>query len=303
MSAAIDFKEHVLSMTPSVFALLKFTVTPLLVGIISLIARRYGASVAGLLIGFPIMTAPIAFFIALEQGPAFAARACIGVLFALAGCAAFCMAFVTIASWARGAQRRRRRVLIAALVGAIISFCGVNALLVAAQDAVGLDLVGAAGVASGMLVLAAITIPKPTTIPDASMPWWDIVVRMLATAAMVGAITALAARLGPILAGIVATYPVMLTVIGSFSFARNGHATLASFYRGSMLSMLSFALFFIIVGGLIEAWGTSLTFALATIAALAFSPCVRAIDGLFGGAGATQWSKTARKPFKLRERS
>lgn len=50
----------------------KLVVTPLLVWAAGMAMRRWGGIVAGMLVGFPVMTAPVAFFLALEQGPAFA---------------------------------------------------------------------------------------------------------------------------------------------------------------------------------------------------------------------------------------
>ena len=77
----------------SLILLFKLTATPLLVALISVLTRRGGGTVAGLLVGFPIMTGPLSVFLAIEQGPAFAAKAAVGILNAVAGCTAFALAY------------------------------------------------------------------------------------------------------------------------------------------------------------------------------------------------------------------
>ena len=59
-------------MPVEVFAL-KLVVTPLFIAATTLVARRWGPGVGGWLAGFPLTSAPVSVFLALEQGPDFAA--------------------------------------------------------------------------------------------------------------------------------------------------------------------------------------------------------------------------------------
>ena len=43
-------------------------------------ARRWGPAVGGWIVGLPLTSGPIAFFLALEHGPAFAARAALSTI-------------------------------------------------------------------------------------------------------------------------------------------------------------------------------------------------------------------------------
>jgi len=54
---------------------LKLILTPLFVGGATLVARRFGPRVGGWLVGLPLTSGPVAFYLALEQGTGFAARA------------------------------------------------------------------------------------------------------------------------------------------------------------------------------------------------------------------------------------
>jgi len=69
---------------PAGVIVLKLVVTPLLIAVATLVARRWGHGVGGWLSGFPLTSAPVSVFLALEQGPAFAAGAAAGTLLGLA---------------------------------------------------------------------------------------------------------------------------------------------------------------------------------------------------------------------------
>ncbi|MGH7421072.1 MAG: hypothetical protein ACREI4_05540, partial [Candidatus Rokuibacteriota bacterium] len=72
---------------------LKLVVTPALIGAATLVGRRWGQSIGGWLVGLPLTTGPVAFFIALDQGEPFAATAALGSLGGAAAEAAFCVAY------------------------------------------------------------------------------------------------------------------------------------------------------------------------------------------------------------------
>ncbi len=58
-----------------VIFLLKLLLVPTFIGIVSLAGRRWGPTVSGWLVGLPLTSGPVAFFLALEQGNVFAAQA------------------------------------------------------------------------------------------------------------------------------------------------------------------------------------------------------------------------------------
>ena len=69
--------------------LLKLILTPLLIGMASVAGRRWGPVVSGWLIGLPLTSAPVALFLAFEQGTTFASRVAQGTLMGLFSQAAF----------------------------------------------------------------------------------------------------------------------------------------------------------------------------------------------------------------------
>src|SRR2546423_2106675 len=71
--------------------LLKLLLTPLFILIVTLIGRRWGTLVSGLLVGLPLTSAPVALFLALEQGTTFASRAALGTMTGTISYAVFCL--------------------------------------------------------------------------------------------------------------------------------------------------------------------------------------------------------------------
>jgi hypothetical protein len=73
--------------------LLKILLTPALVAVTTLLARRWGPGIGGTMAGLPLTSTPVSIFLALEQGPMFAATAAFGTLLGLLSQAALCLAY------------------------------------------------------------------------------------------------------------------------------------------------------------------------------------------------------------------
>src|SRR6059036_3322561 len=78
------------SVTP---ALVKLLLTPGLIAVATLLERRWGPAVGGAIAGLPLTSAPVSLFLALEQGPAFAAAAAVATLLGLLAQGALCLAY------------------------------------------------------------------------------------------------------------------------------------------------------------------------------------------------------------------
>lgn len=239
--------------------LLKITITPVLVALMSLAARRWGPKVGGLIMGLPWMTGPILFFLGLERGEAYAAHTAVGVLLGTIGIGAYLTVYAHVA---------RRAAWPVSLALGSITYAAVGYSLSGLD--LGLWLAAASGAAS--LCAAFLLIPRA---PDPGgvryLPWWDIPMRMLATAVLVAIITFSADHLGPELSGVVATYPVILSVIGTFTHSQWGWAAVAQIARGVALSLQSFVVFFLTIGLMAEIKGLTWSFLLASVAALILS--------------------------------
>ena len=83
---------------------LKLTIVPLLIAAITFAGHRWGPAVSGWLAGLPVVSGPVLLFIAIEQGPSFAATASIGTL---AGVLA-AVSFAIVYAWSPCALPGRR---------------------------------------------------------------------------------------------------------------------------------------------------------------------------------------------------
>lgn len=242
--------------------LLKLTVTPLLVGLMSLAVRRWGPTSASILMGLPWMTGPMLFILGLDRGPEWVARTCIGVELGVVALATFVSGYAFAA--------RRHGWLVAQVTGTVAFF--VVGLPISRLDVTSAP---AAVVASLALFInyRLIKVPADARAPG-QLPWWDIPARMLATAFLVVVIALTADELGPVLSGIVSTFPVIMTVIGTFTHARWGGGAATVLLRAILVSMLSFVLFFVVVAETVVALGLAQAYLWATLTSLVTSAAI-----------------------------
>jgi hypothetical protein len=210
--------------------LLKLTLAPGLVAATTLAGRRWGPRIAGWLGGLPVVVAPILLAISLEHGRAFAADAAAGALLGLLSLTFFVLEY----GWA---ARVMGWVPAAAIGWAVF---GVATLL--------LDQVHMANWLALVLVLsgfaaAAVLLPRAPARAAAAPPRFDLALRATATAALVLLLTGLAGTLGSHLSGLLASFPVLATVLAAFTHAQDGPAAAAQFLRGFATGLVAFAVF------------------------------------------------------------
>jgi len=237
---------------------LKLVATPILIGLATLIGRRWGQAVGGWLVGLPLTSAPVAFFLALDHGTPFAANATTGSLLGIVAESSFCVAYTACA---------RRAGWPGALFAGTCAFAAAAAAL-SSLPPLSRPLLIAFSV--GVLVVALYVMPRFSAgTPLAAAPRWDLVARMVATTALVVALTAAAGRLGPELSGLIATYPLFASVMAVFGHRAYRAEAALNVLRGLLLGLFSFAAFFVVLGAAIVPLGIAMAFALSTLAALA----------------------------------
>jgi hypothetical protein len=242
--------------------LLKIAVPPLLVAVISFAARLWGPTIGALLMGLPWLTGPVLFFLTLEKGTEFGVGACAGILLGVVCLCAYLLAWGVMSAAAPW---------LLCLAVASLAFAGVAWTV----QEIAFGLVSAAGLAAFCLVVTFVLLPAPAarTMP-ASLPWWDIPARMLATIALVGIISVTADLLGARLSGIVATFPVIVSVVGAFTHGRWGRDAMRQMLRGLAVSLLAFVAFFLVVGLTLPTAGLVHSYVSAVAAALFVSSLV-----------------------------
>jgi hypothetical protein len=238
--------------------LLKISLTPILIGIASLAARRWGPSVGGWLVALPLTSGPVALYIALDRGTAFAAGTAEGSIGGLLGDATFALGYAWLA--------RRHGWPLSTLGG----FACFAAAALAVQPFVrGPAIVLFVLVAVAMVVCLRLAPPATATVVATPLPAWDIPARMVVGTAIVIAITEAATFLGPQLSGILAAFPVYVTVLAVFAHRRDGPEPAMGVARGLQVGLFGTIVFFLVVTGTIDRFGIALAFGAGVLATLA----------------------------------
>ena len=232
---------------------LKLLLVPALLAVISMAGRRWGAGVAGWLAGFPSLTGPVLFFLALERGPEFTVQAAVVSLSTVFSAVAFGVAY----SWA--CTRFHWFWCLA---------CALSAWAAAALLLSHLPLTATASLAISLLTL--FVAPRVYSRAQAqwgssTMPAHELLLRMVAGAAMVLAVTAAAEALGPAWTGLFAAFPVMSTVLAVFSHRANGPGFAVALLRAMVGGFYSFIAFCLTVSVLLAHASIAVTFAAAVV--------------------------------------
>ncbi len=226
--------------------LLKLAAAPLLILAASLAGRRWGESVSGWVVGLPLTSGPVCFFLAVEQGPDFAAATAAGCLAGAAAEACFCVAYRWAAGWAGWPF---------ALAAGSLAFVAGAALLMAAAP----SLMPLAAIALAALAVA-LALPKP--------PRWDIPLRMAIATMLVFGLTELAPLFGATASGLVATYPVFAAVLAAFAHYARGVDAAVQVLRGLSVGLFGFIGFFAALAPALTRLAIAPAFAIATLVAL-----------------------------------
>ena len=212
--------------------ILKITVVPLFIGLITLAGRKWGAGIAGLLGAFPVVAGPIIIFITLEQGTTFAALTAVSAISATACLLIFGLTYSWVCirfSWPL------------ALIAALVAWFILASTLAMTSPNLSIALL----IAISSLLTTPFLLPriKPSASPKAKLhdlPW-----RMLVGALLTFSVTTLAAALGEVWSGILAVFPVIGLVLAVFTHNTLGPAHVAQVYRGMVKGLYSFAAFFL----------------------------------------------------------
>lgn len=211
----------------------KLLVVPSLIAAVTLAGRRWGPAVAGWLSGFPIVTGPILFFIAYEQGAVFGSEAALGTLLGIPAILAFNLAYAWTAT---------RRTWPLSLAAALTAYAGAAFALVTWSPSAGTSL----ALVLLLLAFGARLFPglgRELPAPGRLSGHREIVYRMLAAAALVAAVTYFAAAIGPQLSGLFAMFPVISIVLASFSHHYSGAAFVTRLLKSVILGWYALAVF------------------------------------------------------------
>lgn len=240
--------------------LLKLSLVPALILAASYVGIRWGPAVSGWVISLPLTSGPVLFFLAVEQGDAFAAQASDGVILGLASITAFAIAYVWLAGRRPGGAWSYPMLF------------GWGAFFLATFLLDGVALPAAVSFVGVILfwVFAIRILPKPDMAlpPKQSANRWEVVIRVVAATALVLFITEASTALGPYLSGLLTPFPVYVSVLSASVYRLQGAASAVQLVRGTTLGLFTPAVFSLIVATTIMGLGVGVSFGFAILASL-----------------------------------
>lgn len=237
---------------------LKLLLTPTLIGLISLAGRRWGPTLSGLLVGLPLTSGPIAFFVAFNQGVSFASATAMGTLAGTISQAAFCVAYSRLAfrfGW-----------IVTVLVSSLVFITSTLALQFLNLPLIPLYLLVILSLILALRFKARDIDPSPA--PAKPLPDWDIPARMIVATTYVVLLTSIAPHIGPHLTGLLSPFPLYAAILAVFAHRLEGPSPSVRVVNGLVVGLFGFASFFLVLSGLLPLVGMIAAFAVAIVTVL-----------------------------------
>ncbi|AEI51544.1 hypothetical protein [Runella slithyformis] len=234
----------------------KLTMMPVVIGGITLISRKWGNSIGGIIGSMPWVAGPILVFFILEQGTAFGIRAIPGILTGVVSLVGFCFCYALVS---------KRFGWFPTLLSSYSAFVATALVL----DALRLSLWSVYGVAVVSIVTALRRFPLPaaesTPSRRALPPKFDIPFRMLVATLFVLAITTLAKALGPTWSGILTPFPIITSILAIFTHYLQGSNAAITILKGIMLGLVGFTTFLFLQAFFLREFPIAVSFLLAFV--------------------------------------
>jgi hypothetical protein len=232
---------------------LKLVLSPIIIALVSLAGRKWGSTVSGWFLGFPLTSGPISLVMALQHGTVFAAASAAGNLGGQASVCIFCLVY--------GLTAVRFPWPVSAGFGITAFFACVFLL-----NLFPLTLISAFVIILAAVVISFVLLPKSGGVyKDTILPAWDLVLRMALAAAFVYGLTTFADVLGPQLSGLIAPFPVFGLIMSIFTHQQNGSAAVLKLFRSYITASAGYACFYLIFGSFLTSLGIGLTFLVAIL--------------------------------------
>lgn len=236
---------------------LKLILAPVIIGSASLAGRKWGPAVSGWIVGMPLTSGPVIFFVALSHDAAFAANAALGVLSGGFSLVAYALTY----SWL--ATRFRWYV---AITGSLLVFAASTTLL---QNHIfplaPVIVLLCAALAAGLWLMPRDEVEKES---ESQPGKWDIPFRIFIGTSFILLLTGIAPLIGPRLTGLLTTIPLYVTILTIFAHRNQGPAAAAHVQRGLLYGMFAFTGFFTVLSLLIEKTSLGISFGAAILTAL-----------------------------------
>ena len=217
--------------------LVKLLATPVLIGGVSLVARRWGPALAGWLVALPLTSGPVVVYVAvLEHGVPLGLDVGLAVVSGGFGLCAYAIVY------ARSASR----------LGALWSWLGDGRVPgLRAGGRPDRSAVARAGSRSAWAWRcwrrSSWCLPRRPSAARAGRQRWDLPARVIVGTTIVVGLSAFAPVLGARVSGLAATYPVYVSTLTVFAHRQDGPGAATALLRGLVLGLYGWLGFFVIL--------------------------------------------------------
>lgn len=237
--------------------ILKLILAPIIISSASLAGRKWGSTVSGWLIGLPLTSGPVIFFLSLSHDKAFLISSVLGTLSGGFSLVAFCLVYAWLATrfhWS------------IAMIGSLLAFAAITGLMRNLM----LSLIPLFALVISTMLLGSNLMPKRENVVSAEVPpgRYDLLARILIGTSFILLLTGSASLIGPRLTGLLSTIPLYTLILTVFAQRLQGPAGAINVLRGLLVGMFGFASFFFVLGTLIERVSIGLSFIVAILVTL-----------------------------------
>ena len=247
-----------------ILLLLRITIAPLIVVASTLVQRRFGSAVSGLLIGLPLTSLPLLWLVALQHGTSFASS--------MSGAILVGSTAQVIVLWMYALLAPRVSPF-AALLGALTSFT----LTIAALHLLSLSVLLASVLAAVGFAVALNWWPYTEAVTEETGRY-RMILRVTISAGFTLFLVTLAGRFGAGLSGLLAALPMMSLVMAYVTHQELGASASAKFLRGVTKGSFSYVASMFVLAEVLRTGDIALAFLLATGVALVVQGVVHSFD-------------------------
>src|ERR1044071_7129805 len=231
---------------------LKMAVTSGFVIGAAMVAERAGPAIGAIVATLPIAAGPAYVFVSLDHDAAFISASAIGSIAAHSATAVFSLVFVVLA---------QRCHMIVSVGGAVASWFVVAFLL--RQVSWIFVTVAAANLAIFSVCILLTNRYRHVRMPLILRKWYDVPVRAVMVACLVAAVVGLSGRVGPIVTGLLAVYPIVMSSLMLIFQPRVGGPATAALIANTMWGLVGFSAGLFTVHLAVVPFGTWVGFALS----------------------------------------
>jgi hypothetical protein len=231
---------------------LKMTVTAGFVVGAAFVAEKAGPAIGAIVATFPIAAGPAYVFLALEHDASFISASAIGSIAAHAATGVFSLVYIVLA----------QRFGMAISVGGAVASWFVVAFLLRSVPWT-FATVAVANLAIYAVCIALTDRYRHVKMAVIASRWYDVLVRAAMVAILVAAVVGSSGHVGPVITGLLAVYPIVMTSLMLIFQSRVGGPATAALIANTMWGLVGFSVCLFTVHLAVVPLGTWAGFALA----------------------------------------